>query len=87
MIDPSKEDLLEFLDGHRPIGKQNPDHVCFDAIRRLIEKGPEVTKEQVAIWADRIMSEVEITGNVPVWLIRDILNYAGVRVKEAADER
>jgi len=36
--DPSEKDLLEFLDGHKPIGKQNPDHVCFDAIRRLIEE-------------------------------------------------
>ena len=38
MSEPSEKDLLEFLDGHKPIGKNNPDHVCFDAICRLIEK-------------------------------------------------
>jgi hypothetical protein len=74
--DPSEKDLLEFLDGHKPIGKQNPDHVCFDAIRRLIEEQREL-EEKVKEWQKRatsIMDDLDTSDSSGV-LLNDIRDF------------
>ena len=50
--EPSKKQLLDWLDGHKPIGKQNPDHPCFDALRRLVEEQGEWGKKAGDILSD-----------------------------------
>jgi hypothetical protein len=58
----------------------------IDAIRVLIEKaehGPEVSREFVHQWADRI---IELLKYGYFNLLQTMLREAGVRVKEAADE-
>ena len=39
-----------------------------------------VDEEQIEKWADRLQSEMEIVGYVPTWLVRAILENAGVKI-------
>jgi hypothetical protein len=41
----------------------------------------KVSKNQLSIWAGRIMSEVEIIGYVPEWILRDIFEILGHEVE------
>jgi hypothetical protein len=59
----------------------DPD--CEYAIYHLIANmDKKVSKKQLSIWADRIMSEVEIVGYVPKWILRDIFETLGHEVEE-----
>jgi len=39
-----------------------------------------VDEEQIEKWADRLQSEMEIVGYVPTWLVKEILENAGVKI-------
>lgn len=95
---PTREEMLEFIDSEisrhkrqavffrldsrkfKPIKRKIE---ILDTIRRLIEQGrPSVSKKQIAAWTDRLQSEVDIVGYVPEWLVKDILEYAGVEARK-----
>jgi len=67
------------------------DKIIHDAIRRLIEKGPEVDNAFIERWTSQIFFLP--LNAMAVWYecipkqLRDMLREAGVRVKEAADEQ
>jgi hypothetical protein len=60
----------------------NQEQLTYMAIRRLIENmDKKVSKKQLSIWADRIMSEVEIVGYVPEWILRGIFETLGHEIE------
>jgi hypothetical protein len=50
------------------------------ALLNFIEHRPKVTGKQIEDWADRIMSEIEIVGYVPEWILRDIFETVGLEI-------
>jgi hypothetical protein len=84
MSEVTKKEMLEALDDAYMRLQLDPwceQAKSLGAIRRLIEN-KKVSKKQLSIWADRIMSEVEIVGYVPEWMLRDIFETLGHEVEE-----
>jgi hypothetical protein len=96
MSEPSEKDLLKFINDLKEWEETEPGDwdwkpeslKLLDAIRRLIEKGPEVDEEFVQ-WAQSFLNPYPGHGgmNAPSKSsIRQVLGRAGVRLKESADE-
>ena len=87
MSEPTREEMIDIFDTiikNSPIlsGRYEQIRIVCDAIRRLIETGPKVTKEFVEKWTSSFRNDV-INGYAPKsWEIKEMLRELGHEIEE-----
>jgi len=87
MSEPTREEMIDIFDTiikNSPIlsGRYEQIRIVCDAIRRLIETRPRVTKEFVEKWTSSFQNDV-INGYAPKsWEIEEMLRELGHEVEE-----
>ena len=98
MSEPTREDMLEWLNNeitkyaflsithpHLWQALTNRDGKIYQAIRRLIEARPEVTRDFVQRWAERMSFDTgSVLGKVQpqIYQLKEMLKEAGVEMEE-----
>ena len=102
MSEPTREEMLEWLNNeitkYTFLGYAHPhlwqaptdrDRKIYQAIRRLIETGPRVTRGFVEKWAERMSFDTgSILGKVKpqIYQLEEMLKEAGVEMEEGYKE-